>query len=98
MIKTLSKGFGSFKKNDINQNELNRSMASALHSVKSSLEEDDDSENHIERIKELEAEIFDLREIIRSGSTEKELVTKFVNQLKQKDIMIAKKTEQLDQI
>ena len=57
-----------------------------------------DDQFHNERIKELEAEIFELREIIRTGSTEKELVTKFINQLKQKDILLAKKTEKLEQI
>lgn len=95
MLKTLSKGFG---KNENNRNELNQSMASGLASVKSSVEDDNDGQFHNERIKELEAEIVDLREIIRTGSTEKELVTKFINQLKQKDILLAKKTEKLEQI
>ena len=93
MLKTLSKGFG---KNENNRNELNQSMASGI--ALSSIEDDNDGQFHNERIKELEVEIFDLREIIRTGSTEKELVTKFINQLKQKDILLAQKTEKLEQI
>jgi len=58
MLKTLSKGFG---RNDNNRNELNQSMLSGLASVKSSVEDDNEGQFHNERIKELEAEIFELR-------------------------------------
>jgi len=97
MIKTLSQGFGAHVNRQRNE-EVNQSMASGLASVRSSVEEDSDAAYHIERIKELEAEIADLREIIKQGASDKDLVAKFINQLKQKNHILAKKSDKLDEI
>lgn len=97
MIKTLSQGFGAHVNRQRNE-EVNQSMASGLASVRSSVEEDSDAAYHSERIKELEAEIADLREIIKQGASDKDLVAKFINQLKQKDLLLAKKSDKLDEI
>jgi hypothetical protein len=39
--------------------------------------------------------VADLREIIKNGCSEKDVVAKFVNQLKQKDLLVSQKHNQL---